>query len=95
MCVQLGHSGIYLEQGSATVRGCNISQNSLTGILAVSQENAILSLSESDLVANGAQQLEMPPNGSVSQRRSLMRDNNMAVSGDTRSKSGLIDIDQD
>jgi hypothetical protein len=93
--IQLGHSGIYLEQGSATVRDCNISQNSLTGISAVSQENAILSLSESDLVANGAQQLEMPPNGSVSRRRSLTRDNNMAVSGATRSRSGLIDIDQD
>lgn len=86
-----GHSGIYLEQGKAVVRDCNISQNSLTGISAVSQENAILSLEESDLIANGAQQLEMPPNGSLSRRRSLTRDNTMATEGLSRSRSGLIE----
>jgi hypothetical protein len=92
--IQRGHSGIYLEQGQAVIRDCNISQNSLTGISAVSQENAVLDLSESDLVANGAQQLEMPPNGSLSRRRSLTRDNNMAASGVSRSRSGLVDADE-
>jgi hypothetical protein len=86
-----GHSGIYLEQGRAVVRDCNISQNSLTGISAISQDNAILSLEQSDLVANGAVQLEMPPNGSLSHRRSLTRDNNFAINGYTRSRSGLIE----
>ena len=89
--VQRGHSGIYLEQGQAVIRDCNVSQNSLTGISAVSQENAVLELSESDLVANGAQQLEMPPNGSLSRRRSMTRDNNMAETGYFRSRSGLVD----
>jgi hypothetical protein len=88
--VQRGHSGIYLEQGHAVIRDCNISQNSLTGISAVSQENAILELSESDLVANGAQQLEMPPFGSLSRRQSVARDNHLANSGDYRSRSGLL-----
>ena len=91
--VQRGHSGIYLEQGRAVIRDCNVSQNSLTGISAVSQENAVLELSESDLVANGAQQLEMPPNGSLSRRRSLTRDNNMAATGYFRSRSGLVESD--
>jgi hypothetical protein len=91
--VQRGHSGIYLEQGQAVIRDCNVSQNSLTGISAVSQENAVLDLSESDLVANGAQQLEMPPNGSLSRLRSLTRDNNMAPSGFFRSRSGLVGSD--
>mmetsp|Transcript_2796 Transcript_2796/g.4521 ORF Transcript_2796/g.4521 Transcript_2796/m.4521 type:complete len:581 (-) Transcript_2796:196-1938(-) len=86
-----GHSGIYLEQGQCVVRDCNISQNSLTGISAVSQENAILSLEESDLIANGAQQLEMPPNGTLSRRRSLTRDNTLATEGLSRSRSGLIE----
>ncbi len=91
--VQRGHSGIYLEQGQAVIRDCNVSQNSLTGISAVSLENAVLDLSESDLVANGAQQLEMPPNGSVSRLRSLTRDNNMAPTGFHRSRSGLVESD--
>jgi hypothetical protein len=86
-----GHSGIYLEQGQALVRDCNISQNSLTGISAVSQENAILNLEESDLIANGAQQLEMPPNGTLSRRRSLTRDNNVLAEGFMRSRSGLVE----
>jgi hypothetical protein len=92
--IQRGHSGIYLEQGQAVIRDCNISRNSLTGISAVSQDNAVLDLSESDLVANGAQQLEMPPNGSLSRRRSFTRDNNMAASGFSRSRSGLVETDE-
>jgi hypothetical protein len=55
----------------------NVLQNSLTGISAVSQENAVLDLSDCDLVADGAQQLEMPPDGGLSHRQSLTRDNNM------------------
>jgi len=87
-----GHSGIYLEQGTALVRDCNISQNSLSGLSAISQENAILSLEQSDLVANGAIQLEMPPDGSTSRRRSQTRDNRVSTHGMLRERSGLIEV---
>lgn len=89
-----GHSGIYLEQGTAQVRDCNISRNSLTGISAVSASNAILSLEASDLVANGSVQLEMPPNGSVARRRSLTRNNMVAMRGVARTRSGLVEDQQ-
>ena len=39
-----GHSGVYLEQGKAIIRDCNISRNSLTGISAVSLHNTLLDL---------------------------------------------------
>lgn len=86
-----GHSGIYLEQGTARIHDCNISRNSLTGISAISASNAVLSLEASDLFANGGVQLEMPPNGSVARRRSWARDNNMAVEGFGRSRSSLAE----
>ena len=60
-----GHSGVYLEQGTAVIRDCNISRNSLTGISAVSLNNTSLKLEQSDLIANGAGQLEMPRGDSV------------------------------
>lgn len=85
-----GHSGIYLEQGHALIRDCNISRNSLTGVSAISPDNAVLSLEGSDLVANGTFQLEMPNMGSMSRRRSITRDNNLAVVGLARSRSGLV-----
>jgi hypothetical protein len=85
-----GHSGIYLEQGRASIVDCNISLNSLTGISAISDSNAILCLESCDLVANGTQQLEMPPDGSVARRMSLTRNNNLAVSGLVRTRSGLV-----
>jgi len=86
-----GHSGIYLEQGTATVRNCNISQNSLTGLSAISQDNAILSLELSDLIANGSIQLEMPADGTLARRRSLARNNNVSNNGMLRQRSGLIE----
>jgi len=85
-----GHSGIYLEQGCAVVRNCNISQNSLTGISAVSQQNAILDMEATDLIANGAMQLEMPPTGSESHTRSSTQNNNMAETGSLRNRSGMV-----
>lgn len=87
-----GHSGIYLEQGCAVVRNCNISQNSLTGVSAVSQENAILNMESSDLIANGAMQLEMPPTGTPSRARSNTENSNVvAATGRSRSRSGLME----
>jgi hypothetical protein len=85
-----GHSGIYLEQGLAHITDCNVSQNSLTGISAVSSENAILNLEESDLVSNGTFQLEMPAVGTAAHRQSFTHNNNLANTGSARSRSGLV-----
>mmetsp|Transcript_8725 Transcript_8725/g.25086 ORF Transcript_8725/g.25086 Transcript_8725/m.25086 type:complete len:570 (-) Transcript_8725:221-1930(-) len=85
-----GHSGIYLEQGHAKITDCNVSHNSLTGISVVSPDNAILTLSDSDLVSNGSFQLEMPPLGTIARRASLNQNNTMAAVGIARSRSGLV-----
>jgi hypothetical protein len=84
-----GHSGIYLEQGLAQITHSNISQNSLTGISAVNPANAILHLIESDLVSNGAFQLEMPDIGTTAQRQSITRNVHLSASGLSRPRSGL------
>mmetsp|Transcript_23490 Transcript_23490/g.52047 ORF Transcript_23490/g.52047 Transcript_23490/m.52047 type:complete len:811 (-) Transcript_23490:168-2600(-) len=88
--VARGHSGVYLEQGTATLRDCNISSNALTGISAVSADNAMLDIRDSDLMANESIQLEMPPRGSISERRSISRDNRINPVGMGRSRSGLV-----
>jgi hypothetical protein len=85
-----GHSGIYLEQGRADIKNCNVSKNSLTGISAVSPDNAFLNLSMSDLVANGTYQLEMPAVGTLAHRESVTQNNNLATVGRARSRSGLV-----
>lgn len=85
-----GHSGIYLEQGHASIIDCNVSQNSLTGISAVSPENAFLTLQGSDLVSNGTYQLEMPAVGTVAHRSSNASNNNLSTTGLARSRSGLV-----
>lgn len=85
-----GHSGIYLEQGLAQITSSNISENSLTGISAVNPSNAILHLVESDLVSNGAFQLEMPEIGTAAQRQSITRNVHLSASGLSRSRSGLM-----
>lgn len=85
-----GHSGIYLEQGHASIVDCNISRNTLTGISAISRDNALLSLQESDLVSNGTFQLEMPDVGSATHRNSVTINNNLASSGRGRYRSVLL-----
>lgn len=84
-----GHSGVYLEQGHASIVDCNISQNSLTGISAISAENAILNLEASELVSNGSYQLEMPAVGTPAHSRSNTSNNTLAPIGLPRSRSGL------
>ena len=85
-----GHSGVYLEQGTASLRDCNVSHNALTGISAVSAENAVLDVRNTDLVSNETMQLEMPPDGSRSYRRSISRDNRIVQDGSARTRSGLV-----
>lgn len=85
-----GHSGVYLEQGKAVIRDCNISRNSLTGISAVSRHNTSLQMEASDLVANGAAQLEMPRGAPVGESLELERNNRLAQFGLLRSRSSLV-----
>lgn len=85
--IQRGHSGIYIEQGVAIMRDCNVSNNCLTGISAVSANNAILTLTDSDVVANGTLQIELPEQGSRARRRSSLV--SVSVDGEPRSRSGL------
>ncbi len=85
-----GHSGVYLEQGHANIVDCNISLNCLTGISAVSPDNAILNLEQSELVSNGSFQLEMPAVGTPAHSRSNTINNIMSAIGLPRSRSGLV-----
>jgi len=85
-----GHSGVYLEQGHARLTDCNVSDNALTGISAVSHDNATLVLERSDLVSNAADQIEWPPLGTASRNRCRDRDNVMAAEGRWRCRSGLV-----
>lgn len=84
-----GHSGIYLEQGSAHLYNCNVSRNALTGVSAVSPENAVLIVKDSDLVANATDQLEMPPDGSSSRSKSSSVNNRIESRGRMQVRSGL------
>lgn len=88
-----GHSGVYLEQGIASLIDCNVSKNSLTGISAVSPSNAILTLKKSDIVGNGTLQLEMPPEGSISRKRSVIESNNLSSQSCGRHRSSLVPIE--
>ena len=84
-----GHSGIYLEQGIASIRNANVSNNTLTGITVVSPDNAFLTLEGSTLMNNGTFQLELPPPGSLSRQRCINENNSMAVRGVANLRSGL------
>jgi len=92
--ISRGHSGLYLEQGTTLVRNCNISENALTGISAISTENATIVVENTDLLANATVQLEMPPIDSKSGGRSMSRNNTISGEGSGRSRSGLISSDQ-
>lgn len=91
-----GHSGVYLEQGTAVLSNCNISHNALTGLSAVSPDNAILDIQDSELVQNGTLQLELPQEGSFSSSKSVSKNNITSRDRAMRSRSGLQvgDIDE-
>ncbi|KAL7564357.1 hypothetical protein ACA910_001510 [Epithemia clementina (nom. ined.)] len=80
------HSGIYLEQGVAEILDCNVSNNTLTGITAVSTDNATLVLRDSDLMGNGTFQLEIP---SRNARGITMQQNRLEASGTGRTRAAL------
>jgi hypothetical protein len=85
-----GHSGVYLEQGFCRIVDCNISANTLTGISAVSPENAVLHLSGSHLVRNGSYQVEIPPLNTPARNRSVT-ENNITTGTLYRVRSGLLE----
>jgi hypothetical protein len=86
-----GHSGIYLEQGEVKIVDSCISNNTLTGISAVSSQHAFLNMSESELLNNGSFQLELPPSGTPAHRRSQVVNNRMALQGPVKLRSGMLD----
>jgi len=85
--IAAGHSGIYLEQGHASIIDCNVSRNSLTGVSAISRDNSLLNLQDSDLVSNGTFQLEMPDLRSAAYMNSVTVNNNFASDGTGRYRS--------
>jgi len=85
-----GHSGVYLEQGTAKITDSNISKNALTGVSSISPDNAFLFLLNSDLVLNATVPFEMPPSHTNSARRSSLHNNHMATDGKYRVRSGLV-----
>jgi Right handed beta helix region len=88
--VARGHSGVYLEQGRAVIRNCNISSNSLSGISSLHTENAILTLEDSDVTANGTLQLELPPANSLSRERTTIGENVMTTVLSRNFRSNLL-----
>ena len=82
--VARGHSGVYVENGLATLRNCNISGNTLTGISAVSTDEARLHIEDSDIRANLTDQMELP---SPTSGRSINRNNTIASVGVGRPRS--------
>jgi hypothetical protein len=87
--VSRGHSGIYLEQGTARISDSNVSNNTLTGISVVSPENAFITLQDSDLMSNGTFQLELPQLNSVSRQKSEVKNNRMIGNGEGQVRSGF------
>jgi hypothetical protein len=87
--VSRGHSGIYLEQGTARIIDSNVSTNTLTGISVVSPDNAIITLQDSDLMSNGTFQLELPQLNTVSRQKSDVTNNQMSDDGEGRTRSSF------
>lgn len=82
--VARGHSGVYVENGLASLRDCNISGNTLTGISAISTDEARLHIEDSDIRANRSDQMELP---SPRSGRSINRNNTIASVGLGRPRS--------
>jgi hypothetical protein len=87
-----GHSGVYLEQGVVSLTDCNVSQNSLTGISAVSHHNATILVENSDLQGNGTLQLELPPTGTESRGRCVTKNNVITSQGSGRRRATVTPV---
>lgn len=67
-----------VENGLAAIKDCNISGNTLTGISAISTDEARLHIEDSDVRANRSDQMELP---SPTTGRSINRNNTIASVG--------------
>ena len=83
-----GHSGVYLEQGKATLHNCLVANNTLTGISAVSYEKAFLTLTDSIVSQNGTHQMELPPLGTPARNQCVIENNDLQATH-LVSRSGL------
>ena len=83
-----GHSGVYLEQGTATLDDCLVAANTLTGITAVSPEKAFLTLTQSTIAQNGTNQMELPPLGSSARSQCVIENNDIGAT-EFHGRSGL------
>lgn len=89
-----GHSGVCLENnGTVSIRDCNISLNSGSGISIINTEVWRLNLSDSDVIGNGAKPLDFPNADAdvlSSSIPALIRNGNrLDDSGPTRPRSAL------
>ncbi len=66
---------MYVENSLATIKDCNISGNTLTGISAISTDEARLHIEDSDVWGNRLDQMELP---SPTSGRSINRNNTIA-----------------
>ena len=84
--VSRGHSGFYLENGNATLTECNVTNNSSCGI-SVSSASSRLTMSHTDVVANGHSNQVEAAAGS----QQMGSSNNVAKTGlvKVRSRLGL------
>ncbi|KAL9179065.1 hypothetical protein ACHAXT_000107 [Thalassiosira profunda] len=82
--VARGHSGVYVEQGLAALVDCNVSGNTLTGISAVSTEQARLRLEGTDVRGNRSDQVELPP---VASGRCVAKNNDVGRTGRGKPRS--------
>ena len=55
-----GHSGVYVEQGMATLENCSISNNTAAGISVIAQDNSALNMKGSEVLSNGCTPVELP-----------------------------------
>ena len=88
--VARGHSGVYVEQGLDRIEECNVSRNTLTGISAISTDQARLHVEGSDVRANRSDKMELPLPES---RRAVSQDNPILSAGQGRPRSRhLMDL---
>jgi Right handed beta helix region len=83
-----GHSGVYVETGEILVSNCNVSANIGCGITLMSPGVANLTMTDSDVLMNGSDALEMPFHG-MNYRR-MQQSNNKLEGRGSRSRSSVL-----
>jgi hypothetical protein len=83
-----GHSGVYVETGEILLSNCNVSANIGCGITLMSPGVASLTMTDSDMVMNAANSLEMPFH-SINYRR-MQQSNNKLVGRGSQSRSSVL-----